>query len=97
MRAMDRNPEPSVAPDEDDGSPTLIGPFTVGDPYGAGFAIPGPLTAGRPKPEPGERWTLGPGHVDESPEVAGAVATAPVTPHRPSLRERLLRMIRRRR
>jgi hypothetical protein len=41
----------------------LIGPFVVPDATGLGVVIPSPLSAGKPKPEPAERWTLGPeGH-----------------------------------
>ena len=40
-----------------------IRPFVVPDATGLGVVIPSPLSAGKPKPEPAERWTLGPeGH-----------------------------------
>lgn len=91
---MDRELGDTEEPETDTGTPTKIGPFSVGDPYGAGFAIPGPLTAGRAKPEPGERWTLGPGHADEPPEdPAAAAMTEPVEPHHPGLLERLRRVL----
>jgi hypothetical protein len=88
---MDREQGDTAEPEQDRGSPTKIGPFSVGDPYGAGFAIPGPLTAGRPKPEPDERWTLGPGHADEPTDDPAAPAPPePVVPPRPGLLDRLL-------
>jgi hypothetical protein len=49
------------------------------------IVVPGPLTAGRPKPEPEERWTLGPGRRPEppgGPDVDPAVESAPVEPVR---------------
>ena len=44
--------------------------------------VPGPLTAGRPKPEPEERWTLAPGHHHEPATEAdeAPVEPAPVEP-----------------
>ncbi len=68
MAHHERSPED---PESEGGSPSLIGPFLSPDPYGAGFVIPGPWTAGPPRPEPEERWTLAPGHktadVDDEP------------------------------
>ena len=63
---------------EEAGSPTLLGPFLSPDPYGAGFVIPGPLTAGPPRPEPEERWTLGPGR--KRAEALPIEAQAPIEP-----------------
>jgi hypothetical protein len=54
--------------------------------HGMGFAVPGPITAGAPKPEPEERWTLGPArHPDQTPEDdedgdTSPDATGPVPP-----------------
>jgi hypothetical protein len=88
---MNREHGDRAEPEEDGGTPTKIGPFSVGDPYGAGFTIPGPMTAGRPKPEPGERWTLRPGHAAERSEDPDATVPAgPVAPGRPTLLDRLL-------
>jgi hypothetical protein len=50
--------------------------------YGVAAVMPGPVTAGTPRPEPEERWTLAPGRrhepgtgADEEP-----VASVPVEP-----------------
>jgi hypothetical protein len=58
--------------------------------YGTEVIVPGPLTAGRPKPEPEERWTLGPGRHPEPDDEPGSEAPAlpseplePRTPRRP--------------
>ena len=53
--------------------------------HGIGAVLPGPLTAGPPKPEPEERWTLGPGRRPEppaGPDVDPAVEGVPVEPVR---------------
>lgn len=53
--------------------------------YGTEAVLPGPLTAGRPKPEPEERWTLAPGHHHEPAADASddaAAEPAPVEPVR---------------
>ena len=47
------------SPDDRDES-DLIGPFIAPDATGLGIVLPSPLTPGKPKPEPDERWTLGP-------------------------------------
>jgi hypothetical protein len=47
--------------------------------------VPGPLTAGPPKPEPEQRWTLGPGRRPEPPVEPGvdrAVEGVPLEPVR---------------
>ena len=59
------------SPDERDES-DLIGPFAVPDATGLGVVIPSPLTAGKPKPEPDERWTLGPQRSDPTPDADAA-------------------------
>jgi hypothetical protein len=46
--------------------------------YGTEVVVPGPLTAGRPKPEPEERWTLAPGHQPGAP--ADEEGEAPAEP-----------------
>jgi hypothetical protein len=66
---MARPKDPS--PDERDES-DLIGPFAVPDADGLGVVIPSPLTAGKPKPEPDERWTLGPERPDPGPDPDAA-------------------------
>ena len=50
--------------------------------FGTEVLIPGPLTAGRPKPEPEERWTLAPSRRDDSAASADdpAAEPAPVEP-----------------
>lgn len=50
--------------------------------HGIGVVLPGPLSAGRPKPEPEERWTLGPGrHHEPAPEADETPAEpAPLEP-----------------
>ncbi len=45
--------------------------------------VPGPLTAGRPKPEPEERWTLAPGHHHEPAADASDEAPAEPAPVEP--------------
>ncbi len=53
--------------------------------YGTEVVVPGPLTAGRPQPEPEERWTLAPGHAsDPLDDVDDDAATegVPVEPVR---------------
>jgi hypothetical protein len=47
------------------------------------IVVPGPLTAGRPKPEPEERWTLAPGRRHESPADADGEAPADPAPVEP--------------
>lgn len=50
--------------------------------HGMGFLVPSPITAGRPKPEPEDRWTLGPGRREEPPEGDKRPgAAAPAGPH----------------
>jgi len=54
--------------------------------HGIGVVLPGPLTAGRPKPEPEERWTLGPGRRPEppaGPDVDPEAEGVPLEPVRP--------------
>lgn len=51
--------------------------------YGTSVVVPGPLTAGRPKPEPDERWTLAPGHRHGSAPEAGGEAPAEPVPVEP--------------
>lgn len=58
--------------------------------YGTEVVVPGPLTAGRPKPEPDERWTLAPGHrrrpapdADEAPAEPAPVEPVEGTVTRP--------------
>ena len=50
----------------------MVGPFAIPDPTGVWAVIPKAMTAGPPKPEPDERWTLGPGSpsTDEPPDDA---------------------------
>jgi hypothetical protein len=52
-------------PDEDapDREPASYG--AVMSPFGVGSVVPRPEGAGRAKPEPEERWTLGPGRHEE--------------------------------
>lgn len=48
--------------------------------HGIGVVLPGPLTAGPPKPEPEEGWTLGPGHrpaAATGPDDGGPVEDRP--------------------
>ena len=45
--------------------------------------VPGPLTAGRPKPEPEERWTLAPGHHHGPATDANGEAPAEAAPVEP--------------
>lgn len=40
--------------------------------YGTAVIVPGPLTAGPPKPEPEERWTLAPGRHEDAPTEGDA-------------------------
>jgi len=59
--------------------------------YGVEVVLPGPLTVGRPKPEPEERWTLAPGHhhepateADEAPAEPAPVEPVKGTVARPA-------------
>jgi hypothetical protein len=51
--------------------------------YGTEVVVPRPLTAGRPKPEPEERWTLAPGHRSDAPTDESDEAPAESAPVEP--------------
>ncbi len=50
--------------------------------YGAEVVLPGPMTPGRPKPEPDERWTLAHVRRPEGESDDEAPVEAPVEPVR---------------
>jgi hypothetical protein len=70
----------SRTPDEDAPDPEPASYGAVMAPNGVMTVVPRPEHVGRPKPEPEERWTLGPAPRRAAPSETTEEAPGPVAP-----------------